>query len=168
MAVLFLVAPIPHGDAGPQAQLPHGETQATSSSQCRPDNDLFLTMFLIRLLPSMREAVGARNHKTAVAMIRAADALRDARGGQDPTVAAATTQRSRSPVPASGKKNDRRNGNTHSKSRPPSRSDFFSFQNPGNGMCKFHNFYGNKAHKYIFPCSYQAQFELAAAQQAPG
>jgi hypothetical protein len=39
----------------------------------------------------MREAVGARNHKTAVAMIRAADALRDARGGQDPTVAAATS-----------------------------------------------------------------------------
>jgi hypothetical protein len=30
------------------------------------DNDLFLSMFLIRLLPSMREAVGAGNHKTTI------------------------------------------------------------------------------------------------------
>jgi hypothetical protein len=30
-----------------------------------PDTDLFLAMFLIRLPPSMREAVGAGNHKTA-------------------------------------------------------------------------------------------------------
>jgi hypothetical protein len=72
----------------------------------------------------------------------------------DPTVAAATTQRSRSPAPASRKKNDKRNGNACSKSRPHSGSDFFSFQNLGNGMCKFHNFYSNKAHKCIFPCSY--------------
>jgi hypothetical protein len=49
--------------------LPHGVS---------PDNNLFLAMFLIRLPPSMREAVGARNHKTAVAMVRAADALWDA------------------------------------------------------------------------------------------
>jgi hypothetical protein len=28
-----------------------------------PDADLFLAMFLIRLLPSMREAVGTGNHK---------------------------------------------------------------------------------------------------------
>ncbi len=49
--------------------LPHGVS---------PDNNLFLAMFLIRLPPSMWEAVGARNHKTAVAMVRAADALWDA------------------------------------------------------------------------------------------
>jgi hypothetical protein len=30
-----------------------------------PDTDLFLAMFLIRLPPSLREAVGAGNHKTA-------------------------------------------------------------------------------------------------------
>jgi hypothetical protein len=30
-----------------------------------PDTDLFMAMFLIRLPPSMREAVGAGNHKTA-------------------------------------------------------------------------------------------------------
>jgi hypothetical protein len=30
-----------------------------------PDTDLFLAMFLIRLPPLMREAVGAGNHKTA-------------------------------------------------------------------------------------------------------
>jgi hypothetical protein len=30
-----------------------------------PNTDLFMAMFLIRLPPSMREAVGAGNHKTA-------------------------------------------------------------------------------------------------------
>ncbi len=57
-----------------------------------PDNDLFLAMFLVRLPPSMRETVGAVNHTTAAAMVKSADALWDARGGHDPTVAAATTQ----------------------------------------------------------------------------
>jgi hypothetical protein len=110
--------------------LPHGVC---------PDNNLFLEMFLIRLLPSMQEAVGAGNHKTAVAMVWAADALWDAGGNHDPMVAAATTKHSRSPAPAIGRKNDRKNGNVRSESRPPSGFDFFSFQNPGNGMCKFHN-----------------------------
>jgi hypothetical protein len=40
-----------------------------------PDTDLFLAMFLICLPPSMLEAVGAGNHKTAAAMVKAADAL---------------------------------------------------------------------------------------------
>ncbi len=84
----------------------------------------------------MREAVGAGNHKTAVAVVRAADTLWDAQGRHDPTVEAAITQRSSSPAPASGKKNDKKNINTHSESNPPSGMDFFSFQNPGNGMCK--------------------------------
>jgi hypothetical protein len=48
-----------------------------------PDNDLFLAMFLIRLPPSMRETVGAGAHGMAAAMVKAADALWDARGGQD-------------------------------------------------------------------------------------
>jgi hypothetical protein len=43
-----------------------------------PDTDLFLAMFLIPLPPSMREAVGAGNHKTAADTVRAADALWDA------------------------------------------------------------------------------------------
>jgi hypothetical protein len=76
-----------------------------------PDTDLFMAMFLIRLPPSMREAVGAGNHKTAADTVRAADALWDAWGGHDPTVAAATTHRSRSPAPTSGKTTDKRNGN---------------------------------------------------------
>jgi hypothetical protein len=38
-----------------------------------PDTDLFLAMFLIHLPPSMREAVGAGNHKIAAAMVKAAD-----------------------------------------------------------------------------------------------
>ncbi len=57
-----------------------------------PDNDLFLAMFLIHLPPFMRETVGAGAHKTAAAMVMAADALWDARGGHNPTVAAALTQ----------------------------------------------------------------------------
>jgi hypothetical protein len=89
-----------------------------------PDNNLFLAMFLIRLPPSMREAVGAGSLGTAAAMVKAADALWDAPGGHDPTVAAASTQRSRSPAPHNGKRGDKRGSNARSKSRPPSRPDF--------------------------------------------
>ncbi len=83
------------------------------------DHDLFLSMFLIHRLPSMREAVGAGTHKMADAMVKAADALWDARGSHNPTVAA-PTQRSRSPAPNSGKRGDKWSGNACSKSRPPS------------------------------------------------
>jgi hypothetical protein len=108
-----------------------------------PDNDLFLAMFLIRLPLSMRETVGTGAHGTATAMVKAVDALLYARGGHDPTVAAASTQRSRSPAPSSGNRGNKRGGNARPKSRP----DFHSFQNPGNGMCKFHNYYANRANK---------------------
>jgi hypothetical protein len=67
------------------------------------DNDLFLSMFLIRLPPSMRETVGAGTQGTAAAMVKAADALYDDRGSHDPTVAD-LTQRSRSPTPSNGKR----------------------------------------------------------------
>jgi hypothetical protein len=43
-----------------------------------PDNDLFLSMFLIRLPPSMTDAVGAGTLEMAAAMVKAADALWDA------------------------------------------------------------------------------------------
>ncbi len=119
-----------------------------------PDNDLFLTMFLIHLPPSMRATVGAGTHETAAAMVKTADALWDAQGGHDPTVAAASTQRSRSPTPRSGKRSDKRSGNARPKSRPPSRPDFHSFQNPVIGMCKFHNYYANRANRCIPPCSW--------------
>jgi hypothetical protein len=114
-----------------------------------PDTDLFLAMFLIRLPPSMREAVGAGNHKTATDMVRATDALWDARGGHDPMVAAATTHRNRNPAPTGGKRSNKRKGNAHSKRHPPSRPAFHSFQNPANGVCKFHNNYSNRAHRCI-------------------
>jgi hypothetical protein len=116
-----------------------------------PDNDLFLSMFLIHLLPSMREVEGAGTHKMAAAMVKAADALWDARGGHNPTVAAASPQRSRSPAPNSGKRGDRQSGNNRSKSHPPYRPDFYSFQNPGNGVCKFDNYYAHKAHRCASP-----------------
>jgi hypothetical protein len=119
-----------------------------------PDNDLFLAMFLIRLPPSMRETVGAGAHGMAAAMVKTANVLWDARGGHDPTVAAASTLQSRSPAPSSGKRGDKRGGNAHPKSQPPSRPDFHSFQKPGNGMCKFYNFYANRANRCIPPCSW--------------
>jgi hypothetical protein len=122
-----------------------------------PDNDLFLAMFLIRLLPSMRETVGAGTHKTAAAMVKAPDALWDARGSHDPTVLAASTQRNRSPTP-SRKRGNKRGGNARPKSRPPSHPDFHSFQNPGNGMCKFHNYYANRANRCILPCSWSENY----------
>jgi hypothetical protein len=49
-------------------------------------------MFLVRLPPSMRETVGVGNYMTAAAMVKAVDAMWDAGGGHDPTVAAAMTQ----------------------------------------------------------------------------
>jgi hypothetical protein len=40
----------------------------------------------------MRDEVGAGTHETGAGMVKAADALWDARGGHDPTVAAAWMQ----------------------------------------------------------------------------
>jgi hypothetical protein len=68
-----------------------------------PDNDLFLSMFLIRTPSSMRETVAAGAHGMAAAMVKAADALLDARGGHDPSVAAASTQQAGAPLPATGR-----------------------------------------------------------------
>jgi hypothetical protein len=87
-------------------------------------------------------------------MVKAADALWDTRGGHDPTVAAASTQRSKIPAPHSGKRGDKRGDNVRSKSRPPSRPDFYSVQNPGNDICTFHNYYAHKAHSCAPPCAY--------------
>ncbi len=47
--------------------------------------DLFMAMFLRRLPPYMRGTVGAGNHETAVAIVKATDALWDTRGGHNPT-----------------------------------------------------------------------------------
>ncbi len=93
-----------------------------------PDYDLFLAMFLIRLLLSMRETVGAGAHGTAAAMVKAADALWDTRGGHDPSIAAASTQRSRSPAPNSGKRGKKWGGNTRPKSHPLSGPIFSHFK----------------------------------------
>ncbi len=163
MAVLFELLRLPMEMQGLKPSVLMGKLKQHLPHSDSPDNNLFLAMFLIPLLPSMREAVGAGNHKTAVAMVRATDALWDALGSHNPTVAATMTQCSRSPAPASGRKNDRRNGNAHSKSRPPSSSHFFSFQNHDNGLCNFPNLYGNKAYKCIFPCSATAMHFQAKA-----
>jgi hypothetical protein len=116
--------------------------------------DLFLAMFLICLTHFIRETVGAGNHKTAADIGKAADASWDTRGGHDPMVAAAMTHRIRRLAPTNGKKNDKRSGDSHSKSCPPSRPDFYSFHNPGNGVCKFHNYYAHNAHRCFSPCAW--------------
>jgi hypothetical protein len=131
-----------------------GKLKQHLSPGVSPDNYLFLAMFFICLLPSMRETVGAGAHGTAAAMVKAADVLWDTRGGHDPTVAAALTQRSRSPAPSSGKRGDKRGNNARPKSRLPSHPDFHLFENPGNGMCKFHSFYTNRVNRCIPPCSW--------------
>jgi hypothetical protein len=96
-------------------------------------------------------------------MVKAADALWDAWGGPDPTVTVASTQRSRRPAPNSGKRGDKRGGNNRPKSRPPFRPDFHSFQNPGNGVCKFHNYYANRANNRT-DCKLQSWVQI---QQSP-
>jgi hypothetical protein len=122
-----------------------------------PNNNLVLSMFVIRLPPSMREAVGAGTHKMAAAMVKAAEALRNAQGGHNPTVPATLIQRSRSAAPNNEKREkrgDKRSCNACSKSCLPSRPDFCYFQNPGNGVCKFHNYYAHKAHRCDPPCAW--------------
>jgi hypothetical protein len=71
--------------------LPHGVS---------PDNEFFLVMFFICLPPSMRDAVGARYHKTAVTMVRATDALWDARGGRGRLLLAGGIMTEGTPMPA--------------------------------------------------------------------
>jgi hypothetical protein len=107
-----------------------GKLKQHLSSGVSPGTDLFLAMLLICLLPSMGEAVVAGNHRTAAAIVKAVDALWEARGGYDSSVAAATTQQSRSPAPNNGKRGDKQSGNARSKSCLPSRPDFYSFQKP--------------------------------------
>ncbi len=68
-----------------------------------PDNDLFLAMFLIRLPPSMRETVGAGTHKAAAAMVKAADALWDARGAMTLQSQLPRHSEAGSPLPAAGR-----------------------------------------------------------------
>ncbi len=111
-------------------------------------------MFLIRLPPSMREEVDSGDQKAVTAMVSVADALWDACGSHNSTVAATMTHRSRSPALAERKKNNKRGGSAHSKICSSSSQDFYSFQNPGKSVCKYHNYYGTRAHKCVNPCTY--------------
>jgi hypothetical protein len=122
-------------------------------------------MFLIILLPSMWEAVGSGDHMMAAVMVRTADALWDAYSGHDPLVAAAMTQRSRSQTPAGGKRSDKRASSARSKSCPSSSQDFYSYHNPGNGMCKYHNYYGARDHKCMNPCSWSENYHPVVTEK---
>jgi hypothetical protein len=73
----FELLQLPMEMQGLQAQRPHGEAQAASSAQYQPRQRSFSHDVLIQLTPSMREVVGAGNHRTALAMVRATDTLWD-------------------------------------------------------------------------------------------
>ncbi len=93
-----------------------------------PDNDLFLAMFLIHLPPSMRETVGAGAHKTAAAMVKAADTLWDAWGGPRPYGHSCLDTAKRIPAPSSGKRINKRGDNVRPKSRPLPTQIFILFR----------------------------------------
>ncbi len=75
----FELLRLPMEMQGPKPSVLMGKLKQHLPPEASPDNDLFLAMFLIRLPPSMRETIGAGDHKTAAAMVMAADALWDAR-----------------------------------------------------------------------------------------
>ncbi len=119
-----------------------------------PENDLFLAMFFIRLPPSMRETVGASAHGTAAAMVKAAEPYG--------TLRAATILRSQpprlsdtgAPLPAARREATKGVVTPIPKVAALPLPDFHSFQNPGNGMCIFHNYYANRANRCIPPYSW--------------
>jgi hypothetical protein len=104
----------------------------------------------------MRGTVGACNHKMAAAVVKLRMHVEPPLRSYHPTVAAAMAGHSRSPTPAKRKKGKRgAGGSTQSKSCPSSPSDFHIFQNPSNGMFKYHNFYRARARMCVDPCFYQ-------------
>ncbi len=119
-----------------------------------PDNYLFLAMFFICLPPSMREVVGAGTHMTAAAMVKAADALWDARGGHNPTVIAASTQRSRSPAPYNRKRGDKRAATPTLKVDPFPALTFIHSRTLTMASVNFTNHYAHKAHRCALPCAW--------------
>jgi len=69
---------------------------------------IFMSIFLLRLPPSILEQVGSAEHATVAAMVSHADRVWSFRGGQDPVVAAATEHRSRSPASSPGQRGDKK------------------------------------------------------------
>jgi hypothetical protein len=84
----------------------------------------------------MQDAVGSRNHKIAAAVVRSADNLWDARGGHDPMVAATTTHQ----LLLGGRGVTRGPAVPVQKVAPLATKIFLNFQNPGNGVCKYHSY----------------------------
>ncbi len=80
VAVLLWAASPPIRHARPQACIHMGKLKQSLPHGISPDNDFLLAMFFIQVQPSMWEAVGSGNHKTAVAMVEAADTLLFGRG----------------------------------------------------------------------------------------
>jgi hypothetical protein len=125
-----------------KSYLPHGADDS---------NELFMAMFLMRLPPSTREAVGTAGNATVGAMCTHAESIYNFRGGYEAMVAAAAAQRSRSPAKTDGKRSEKQ-GKARSKNRSTYVS-FGNFKNPNNGSCKFHNYYKAKSDRCVAPCN---------------
>jgi hypothetical protein len=52
-----------------------GKLKQPLPNRVSPNNKLFLSMFKIRMPPTVKEAVGDGDHRTATMMVRATDAL---------------------------------------------------------------------------------------------
>ncbi len=104
MAIFFQNAVCAPGIDSIKTSILMGKLKQLIPHRVSPDNGIIISMFLIRLLPSMREVIGAGNHNIVTAMVKAVDALWDACGSNDPTATDDTTWHSRIPNPAKGKK----------------------------------------------------------------
>ncbi len=116
----------PHGNAGPQTQwCSHGEAQPTSPFRSFSRQRSFPfhvfdppAAFYARSGRSWHLQNGCSHGEGCRCPVGCSK-------GHDPTVAAASPQRSRSPALNSGKRGDKQSGNNRSKSCPPYRPDFF-------------------------------------------
>ena len=116
------------------------------------NNDMFLAMFLLRLPPSIREAVGSADHTTIAAMVRHADRVWDFRGDPDPVVAAAAEQRSRSPASSPGRRGEKKEKTPLKKShRQP--SQFSKLQKPEQRFVQVSQLLWCKGKQVRSPCN---------------
>ncbi len=147
MAVVFKLLGLPLEMQALKPSILMGKLKQSLPRGVSPGNDLFL----------------AGNHKTA------ADTLWDTRSGHDPTVAATTTHRSRSPAPDGGEERRQERRQCPNKKSHPYHPRFLLFQIPGNGVFKYQNYHNTRAHKCASPCpwleNYRAAEPLPAQQQ---
>jgi len=138
------------GDRRPSTMM--AEMLALLPAGARPDI-LFLSMFLRRLPPSMREHLAANDEDTAEEMAGLADKLWDARNSQSVSAVEADIAAIRPFSPGrQGRSPDRR------QQRPKGRQATPHESRRGDGSwCRNHRRLGDKTRNCIPPCSYAAE-----------